>query len=108
MRDSSIPAGRGPSAQRFTLKLHVQPGASRSEIVGRHGDALKVRIAAPAVDNRANAALVVLLSEALGIQKSAVVIRQGASGRRKLVEITGGPDMAARLAALERTSQKNE
>ena len=79
----------------------MQPGASKSEIVGRHGDALKIRIAAPAVDNRANAALIVLLSEALGVQKSAVVIRQGASGRRKLVEITGGPELAARLKALE-------
>ena len=101
MGRNSLPIGRVPAPQRFTLLLHVQPGATRSEIVGRHGDALKVRIAAPAVDNRANAALIVLLSDALGIRKSAVVIRQGSSGRRKLVEITGGPELAAKLKALE-------
>lgn len=100
MGGNSVPIGRVPAPQRFTLLLHVQPGATRSEIVGRHGDALKVRIAAPAVNNRANAALIVLLSDTLGIRKSAVVIRQGSSGRRKLVEITGGPELAAKLAAL--------
>jgi len=83
--------------RRLTLNLHVQPGARRSEIVGLHGSALKIKVAAPAVDNKANAALTEFLSETLGIPKSAVAISHGAAGRRKVVEITGGPELVARL-----------
>ena len=88
------------AARRLTLSLHVQPNARRSEIVGLHGDALTVRIAAPAVDNRANAALIEFLSETLGVPKSAIAIRHGATGRRKTVEISGGPELAARLGRI--------
>ena len=86
--------------RRLTLNLHVQPGARRSEIVGLHGGALKIKVAAPAVDNKANAALTEFLSETLGIPKSAVAISRGAAGRRKVVEITGGPELVARLGNL--------
>jgi uncharacterized protein (TIGR00251 family) len=86
--------------RRLTLNLHVQPGARRSEIVGLHGSALKIKVAAPAVDNKANAALTEFLSETLGIPKSAVAISHGAAGRRKVVEITGGPELVARLGKL--------
>jgi uncharacterized protein (TIGR00251 family) len=89
-----------PGARRATIRLHVQPGARRSEFAGLHGDALKVRIAAPAVENRANAALVELLSEALGVPKSAVRIRSGGAARRKLVEVSGGAEVLARLERL--------
>jgi uncharacterized protein (TIGR00251 family) len=88
------------AARKLILKLHVQPAARKSGIVGRHGDALKVRVAAPAVDNKANAALIALLSEVLGVHKSAIVIRQGATARRKLVEVTGGPELMTKLEAL--------
>lgn len=86
-----------PATRRLTLALHVQPGAKKSEITGLHGDALKVRIAAPAVENRANGALVEFLAEVLGVPKAAISIRQGATGRRKVVEIVGGPELAAKL-----------
>jgi uncharacterized protein len=86
--------------RRLTLNLHVQPGARRSEIVGLHGSALKIKVAAPAVDNKANAELTEFLSETLGIPKSAVAISRGAAGRRKVVEITGGPELVARLGNL--------
>ena len=89
-----------PVTRRLTLKLHVQPNARRSEIAGLHGDALKIRVAALAMDNKANAALIEFLSETLGIPKSAVAIRHGATGRRKVVEITGGPELVARLGKL--------
>ena len=85
------------AARRLTLTLHVQPGARRSEIAGPHGDALKLRIAAPAVDNKANSALIEFLSETLQVPRSAISIRQGASARRKVVEITGGPELVTRL-----------
>lgn len=89
-----------PVARRLTLTLHVQPNAAKSAFAGLHGDALKVRIAAPPADNRANAELVDYLGEALGVPKSAVAIRHGATGRRKVVEIAGGPELAAKLGEL--------
>lgn len=88
--------------RRLSLTLHAQPGARKSEIVGPHGNALKIRIAAPAVDNKANAALIEFLSEALGVPRSAICIRHGATGRRKIVEVAGGLELAAKLEAVAR------
>ncbi|HMG45440.1 MAG TPA: DUF167 domain-containing protein [Acidimicrobiales bacterium] len=68
------------------LTVHVQPGARRSEIVGPHGDALKVRVTAPPVDGKANAAVVELLAEILD---APVELVAGASSRRKRLRITG-------------------
>ena len=73
----------------LTLTLHVQPNASVSKVAGLHGDALKVLVAAPAVDNKANARLIDFLSEALGVAASRVTVKRGEHGRRKIVEITG-------------------
>ncbi|HLF39046.1 MAG TPA: DUF167 domain-containing protein [Burkholderiales bacterium] len=88
------------AARRLKLSLHVQPNARRSEIAGLHGDALKIRIAAPAVDNKANTELIEFLSKTLEVSKSKIAIRRGGTSRRKVVEITGGPELAARLEAL--------
>jgi len=79
----------------------VQPNARRSEIAGFHGDALKVRIAAPAADNKANAELIEFLSKTLEVSKSAIAIRRGDTSRRKVVEITGGPELLAQVAKLK-------
>jgi len=89
-----------PVARRLTLTLHIQAGARCSEIAGLHGDALKLRIAAPAVDNKANAALIEFLSETLGVPRSSITIRHGATGRSKVVEITCGPEIVSRLGKL--------
>ena len=89
------------ATQRLTLTLHVQPNARRNEITGLHGDALKVKIAAPATDNKANAALIAILGETLDITKSAITIRHGATSRRKVVEITGGPELVSKIANLK-------
>ncbi|HNN47094.1 MAG TPA: DUF167 family protein, partial [Azospira sp.] len=43
------------SGERLTLTLHIQPGAKKTEVAGEHGDALKIRLAAPPVDGKANA-----------------------------------------------------
>lgn len=88
------------ATQRFRLTLHIQPNARKSAIAGLHGDALKIRIAAPAVDNKANTVLIEFLSETFGVSKSAMAIRQGASGRRKVVEISGDDRLLDRLKAL--------
>ena len=69
------------------LDLHVQPGAKRSELAGLRGEALKVRVAAPAVDGRANLALAAFLAEQFGVPKGRVVLERGAGGRRKRVRV---------------------
>jgi uncharacterized protein (TIGR00251 family) len=69
------------------LELHVQPGASRSEFAGRHGERIKVRIAAPAVDDKANAALIDFLAAHYDVPKRSVRILSGLKSRRKRVEI---------------------
>ena len=71
------------------LRLHVQPGAGRSAVVGRHGDAVKVRVAAPPTGGRANDAVLELLAETLGVKPGDLELTGGASSRSKRVRITG-------------------
>ena len=71
------------------LTLHVVPRARRSEVAGRHGDALKIRLAAPPVDGAANEELVRFLVERLSVPRSAISIAAGDTGRRKRVIIEG-------------------
>ncbi|KPK03839.1 MAG: hypothetical protein AMS20_09760 [Gemmatimonas sp. SG8_28] len=71
------------------LSVHVQPRASRTEVTGWHGDAVKIRLAAPPVDGAANAALIAFLAERLGVPRAAVTVVAGATARRKRVAITG-------------------
>lgn len=82
-----------------TIAIHVQPRASRTEVAGRHGDAVKIRLAAPPVDGAANDELVRFLAERLGVRRGDVTIVAGASGRRKLVRIAGLPGGAAEAIA---------
>jgi uncharacterized protein (TIGR00251 family) len=84
----------------LTLTLHIQPNARRTEFAGIHGDALKLRIAAPAVDNQANAELVRFLSEQLGVSRATIALRRGATGRRKVVELPGGRSLIALIERL--------
>ncbi len=71
------------------LTLHIQPGAKKTEFAGEHGDALKIRLAAPPVDGKANAALLAYLADLLGVPKSAVNLKSGQTSRRKVVEVRG-------------------
>ena len=71
------------------LELHVQPGAARSEFAGEHGSRLKVRLAARAVDGKANEALIAFLAEHYGVPKRSVRILSGLKSRQKRVEIDG-------------------
>lgn len=73
------------------LNLHVQPGASRSELAGLHGDALKLRIASPAVEGAANAALIAYLAERLKLARREVKIIRGEKTRRKTVWVALHP-----------------
>jgi hypothetical protein len=74
---------------RLVLELHVQPGAARTEVAGLHGGRLKIRLAAPASDGRANRALIEFLARELGVAKRNVSIASGAASRRKRVIVEG-------------------
>ncbi len=71
------------------LRVHVQPRAGRTGVVGRHGDALKLRVAAPPVDDKANAAVLALVAATAGVPASAVTLVSGGRSRSKRVRITG-------------------
>ena len=75
----------------ITLALHVQPNAKLTAFAGRHGDALKVRVAAAPIDDRANEALLGFLARSLGVPRSALTIAQGKTSRRKIVAVAGDP-----------------
>jgi uncharacterized protein len=81
------------------LRVHVQPRASRSEVVGLHGDALKIRLAAPPVDGAANEELIAFLAKQLKVPKSRIELVAGAASRAKTVAIAGisAEDAARRL-----------
>jgi uncharacterized protein (TIGR00251 family) len=73
----------------WLLDLHVQPGAKLTAAVGEHGGRLKLKIAAPPVDNKANAHLLAWLAAQLGVPKSAVRLVRGESSRQKTVAVCG-------------------
>ncbi|MGH8727204.1 MAG: DUF167 domain-containing protein [Burkholderiales bacterium] len=76
-------------AGTLTLTLHAQPGAPRTEVAGLHGDALKVRVAAPAIEDRANSELCSFLARAFAVPRGQVTVAHGAHSRRKVVEVVG-------------------
>ena len=78
------------------LNLQVVPRSSRSEIVGEHNDALKVRLCSPPVDGAANAEAVRLLAKAFGVARSAVTIVGGQTSKSKQIRINGVTAAAAR------------
>jgi uncharacterized protein (TIGR00251 family) len=72
----------------LVLRLHVQPGAKRTEIAGLHGEALKIRLAAPPVEGQANAELIRWLAAAFDVPKRNVDLVRGATSRDKIVRVT--------------------
>ena len=83
------------------LSLHVQPGAKKTEIAGQHGESLKIRLAAPPVDGKANECLIGFLAETLGIARRRIELVGGASSRAKRVRIQG----VAPATVVQRLSQ---
>ena len=88
------------SAGAVTLTLHIQPGAKKSGIAGLHGDALKIRLAAPPVDGKANDCLIGFLAERLGVPRSQVGLVSGLTSRSKRVRIDGLASRAVMQALL--------
>ncbi len=73
----------------LTLTLHVQPGAKHTEVVGLYGAALKIKLAAPPVEGKANAALLRYIAEIFDVPLRNVELKQGEQSRHKVVAIIG-------------------
>jgi uncharacterized protein (TIGR00251 family) len=101
-----IPLDETSGSVRFAV--HVQPRASRTEVAGVHGDALKVRLQAAPVEGAANAALIALLAEVLGVPERGVTILGGATARLKRVAIAGISAVAVRDRLFSRSDNTME
>lgn len=89
------------------VDVHVVPRARRTEVAGRHGDAIKIRVAAPPVDGAANSELIRFVAERMGVARAAVTIARGATGRHKTVAVQG-VTAAALAQALLGTKSRGE
>lgn len=79
------------------MQVHAQPGAKTSSVAGMHGEALKIRIAAPPVEGKANAALIAFVAAQLGVARRLVTVERGESSREKLLRIADPTADPARL-----------
>ncbi len=89
------------------LRIHIQPRASKTEIVGLHGQALKIRVASPPVDGQANAELCRFLARHVGIPHQYVQLKSGVSSRQKRVFIEGKTLADVAAALTKSPSSKN-
>jgi uncharacterized protein len=88
------------TAASTRVRLRVSPGSGRTEIVGRQGDAWKVRVTAPPEHGRANEAVLKLVADALALPRTALTLVSGHGAREKVVELTGvGPALVERRLA---------
>ena len=92
---ADLPAYAAPASRGgWRLRVWVQPGAKRTQIAGMHVDCLKIRLQAPAVDNKANNALIEFVAVILGMRTSQVVMESGHASRQKnlLLNVEEKPD----------------
>ena len=90
-----------PTSQGYLLRLTVVPGAQRTQVVGLHGDRLKVRLAAPPEKGAANRELIDFLARSLNLPKSSLKLTQGVQSRSKVVAVYDlSPDLSERLGGL--------
>ncbi len=84
---------------RVIFQVHVQPRAGRNEVAGVYGAAIKIRLQAPPVEGRANAALIAFLAQRLGLRERDVEIISGHSGHHKRIAVRGltADEIGARL-----------
>ncbi len=73
----------------MTLRLHVVPNANVDKVVGEHGNAIKIKLRAPAVEGKANAALLKFLADQLKIPGRSIILEHGHKSREKLICIEG-------------------
>jgi uncharacterized protein (TIGR00251 family) len=84
-----LPAPEGAEPDAIVLRLHVQPGAGRTAVTGRYGDALKLKVAAPPEGGRANQAVIDFVAGVVGVAPRQVELTSGQSSRTKRVKVTG-------------------
>lgn len=90
-----------PTCQGYILKVHVVPGARKTAVAGRHGDRLKVKVAAPPEKGRANEELLAFLARTLEVPLKSLHLTSGAASRAKVVAVHDlSPDLQFRLRAL--------
>lgn len=82
------------------LKIYIQPNAKKNEVVGYHGDSLKIKIKAPPADGEANDSLIRFLSEKLGVAQKNIDLAHGHASRNKLIQINSEMTEAQLLALL--------
>lgn len=78
---------RYDEANNLVLMLHIQPGAKNTTAAGLHGEALKIKLAAPPVEGKANVALLKFLAERFDVPLSRVILKQGDKSRHKVIMI---------------------
>lgn len=84
-----------------TIRVHVIPNAKVDQVVGEHGDAIKIKLRAPAIEGKANTALRRFLTEKLSIPQRVVVLEHGERSRDKLIRIDGLSDEDIRRRLVE-------
>lgn len=89
MSGDSPPRWARRDGDAWLIDLHVQPGAKTTQAVGEHGGRLKLKIAAPPVDNKANAHLLAWLATRLGVPRASVSLVRGDASRQKTVAVRG-------------------
>ena len=96
-----------PETASWTIAVKVLAGSPRTEIVGFEGEWLKMRVAAPPVDGKANRALIGFLAQVLSVPKSSVEIKSGLTSRRKVIQVRScDPEKLKKLVARRLTNPK--
>ena len=90
-----------PDATGCRISVHVVPKASKSELAGLHGNAIRIRLNAPPVDGKANKALCAFLAEAVGVPVRAVELLTGETSRNKTIHLPVNAATAARALGIE-------
>jgi uncharacterized protein (TIGR00251 family) len=92
-----------------TLRFHIVPNAKENKVVGEHGGAIKIKLRAPAVEGKANAALRSFLADQLKIPERAIVLERGHKSRQKTIRVEGFTegDVRSRLLNQKETSARS-
>ena len=90
-----------------TIRVHIVPNAKSNTVVGEHGDAIKIKLRAPPVEGRANAALRRFLAEQLEIPPRAIALERGERSRDKVIRIDGLREEDVRRDLLDRNANRS-
>lgn len=97
-----------PKEDAWTLQIHVQPGVRTNRVAGEHGGSLKLKIAAPAVDNKANKRLAEFVAELWGVAQRQVMLVRGEGSRQKTVVIRGAGGNFPALPGIDKNNTKED